>query len=123
MGQPNEEFGNSDVNALIAHLRQRLGHELDGSHRQNRIHCWNLLRKWKKDYPDQDCVAALKLVIDEGLKDPFYGPKLTEFSFVYRHSQKLANLIRGSLAKKGSVVDLFVASRREGPGPDPSEGD
>jgi hypothetical protein len=125
MGQPADEpvtFGNPKVNALIGHLKQRLGHGLDGSHRQNRTNCWNLIRKWEKDYPDQDCVAALKLVIDAGLQDPYHKQRLTEFGYLYRNSQKIANLIRGSLAKKGSVVDEYLARRREGAGPDPSEG-
>ena len=117
MGQTDEEpvtFGNPRVNALIAHLKERLGHGLDGSARHNRNNCWNLIKRWEKDYPEQDVVEALKLVIDAGLEDPYHRQRLTEFGYLFRNSQKIANLIRGRLAKKGSVVDEYLARRREG---------
>lgn len=97
MGQEDEPkvgYGNADINDLIAHLRQEIGHGLDGSPQKNRRYAWLLLNKWKKEYPNENVVEALKAVISVGVADQFYGPRITDFTWLYYNIEKVANLIR-----------------------------
>ena len=114
MGQTDEpkvEYGNAEINDLISHLKHGLGHGLDGSPQKNRRYAWLLLNKWKKEYPNENVVEALKMVITVGLADHFHGPRITDFAYLYYHGEKVANLIRRP--KSQQPVDKLSAALKK----------
>ena len=89
-----ESYGNAEVNELVDFLRARLEASLDGTQKGNRQHCWNLIRKFKKDYPHRDPIESIKLLINYGLQDDFHSKNITNFGYLYRNTQKIIQAVK-----------------------------
>lgn len=82
--------GSSDINECVKYLEQKIGASLDGTVKENRQYCYNLLRKMKKDYPESDPVDNIKLLIETALKDKFHSKNSTGFKYLYYNTQKIS---------------------------------
>lgn len=85
-----KEYGNSDINICIGYLKEKLGSSLDGSEKENRQYCYNLLRKLKKDYPEVKEIDSVKLLIDTAHQDKFHATQATGFKYLFYNTQKIA---------------------------------
>ncbi len=101
-----------EVEKCISYLKEFLGGTLDGTILENRQYCFLLLGKLKKDFPKEDPVVLIKLLIVKGIeKDPFIGKNITNFKYLYYNTQKvilsikLADLI-AQKNKKGGCANL-----------------
>lgn len=83
-------YGNSSINECISYLENKIGGSLDGSVKENRQYCYNLLRKLKKDYPDINEVENVKLLIDTAYQDRFHSRNITGFKYLYYNTQRIA---------------------------------
>ena len=88
---------NPQILELKNYLIEKIG-TLDGNQKENSQYCFNLIRKMKKDYPDHDPVASIKLLIDKGLQDEFHSKNLTSFKYLYYHTKQII----GAIIKKKS---------------------
>lgn len=91
------------VSDLIDYFKEKLGTSLDGTVKDNRQYCYNLVRKIKKDYPDKDPVKAIKVLIDVGLKDDFHAKNTTGFKYIYYNTQKIISSYQ-SRSKSNLVI-------------------
>jgi hypothetical protein len=82
--------GSSDINECVDFLKQKIGASLDGTVKENRQYCYNLLRKMKKDYPETDPVENIKLLIETAIKDKFHSKNATGFKYLYYNTQKIS---------------------------------
>jgi len=89
-----ENKSDNRINELINYLETKLEHKLDGSVKSNRYACFNLLRRFDKQYNKDQSVDNIKLLIDLGLSDSFHSQNITNFSYIFRHAQQIANLYR-----------------------------
>jgi hypothetical protein len=90
-------YGNPDINILIETLKKELGGSPDGTVKENRQFANLLLKKFKKDYPDKNPVELIQFVIQAGLKDSFHCKNLTSFKYLYYHSQKIIQSVKGRI--------------------------
>jgi hypothetical protein len=88
IGEPAQR-GNSDINECINYLEQKIGASLDGTVKENRQYCYNLLRKMKKDYPGLNPVDNIKLLIEAAIVDKFHSKNATGFKYLYYNTQKI----------------------------------
>lgn len=89
-----ETYGNTDINTCISYLQEKLGTSLDGSVKENRQYCYNLLRKMKKDSPNTSEVDQVKMLIDVALQDKFHSRNTTGFKYLFYNTQKIAQSTR-----------------------------
>lgn len=94
--------GNQDVNELTAYLQEKMGKTLDGTIKDNRRYCYNLIRKIKKDYPDKDPIKAIKVLIDLALADDFHSINATSFKYIYYNTQKIITLYQQKNKKEST---------------------
>lgn len=87
------KFGNSDINLLIAYMKEKLGLPiLDETEKTNRRYCWLAIKKFGG-------VDKVKLIIDAIVVSPFWSTKVTSFKTLY---YKAINII-SSVKQKGVV--------------------
>lgn len=85
-----QEYGNTDINECTKYLQEKLGASLDGSVKENRQYCYNLLRKMKKDFPSVSEVDNVKMLIDTAMQDKFHSKNATSFKYLYYNVQRIA---------------------------------
>ena len=83
-------YGNGDINTCIEYFQKKLGASLDGSVKENRRYCYNLIRKMKKDYPDIAPVEQVKMLIDLAMQDRFHSKNATSFKYLFYNTQRIA---------------------------------
>jgi len=88
IGEPVQR-GNSDINECMNYLQEKIGASLDGTIKENRQYCYNLLRKMKKDYPESSPVGNIKLLIETALTDKFHSRNTTGFKYLFYNTQKI----------------------------------
>lgn len=88
-------YGNEDINTIYAFLRDELGGSPDGSQKENRRFAHLLLTRFKKDYPDKEPVELVKFLIEAGLKDSFHGKNITNFKYLFYHTQQIIQSVKG----------------------------
>jgi len=89
IGKKPNSYGNEDINICISYLKQKISADLDGSVKENRRYCYNLLRKLKKQYPDTEAVDNIKLLIDIGVQDRFHRKNITSFKYLFYNAQRI----------------------------------
>lgn len=89
IGKKPNSYGNEDINTCISYLKQKISADLDGSVKENRRYCYNLLRKLKKQYPDTEAVDNIKLLIDIGVQDRFHRKNITSFKYLFYNAQRI----------------------------------
>ncbi len=99
----NTSQGSQDINILTDYLKEKKGKTLDGTIKDNRNYCYNLIRKIKKDYPDKDPVKAIKALIDLALSDEFHSGNATGFKYIYYNTQKIISSYQ-SKSKSNLVI-------------------
>lgn len=80
-----------DINECIDYLTEKVG-SLDGTQKENRFACNNLLKKLVKMYPEHDGVLTTKGLIGLALNDSFHKKNTTSFAYLLKHTQKIINL-------------------------------
>ena len=103
-----QTYGNGDINVCTQYLRDRLGSSLDGSVKENRLYCYNLLRKMKKDYPDVEPVVQVKMLIDLAMQDKFHRKNATGFKYLYYNAQRIAQSFKGDYGIGEDNSDIQV---------------
>lgn len=101
-----EAYGNSDINTCISYLQEKLESSLDGSAKENRQYCYNLLRKMKKDFPNTNEVEQVKLLIDVALQDKFHSRNTTGFKYLYYNTQRIAQSFKGDFGVGERYSDI-----------------
>lgn len=96
--------GSSDINECVKYLEQKIGASLDGTVKENRQYCYNLLRKMKKDYPESDPVDNIKLLIETALKDKFHSKNSTGFKYLYYNTQKISASFKKNKGNSVAVI-------------------
>ncbi len=86
---PPVSYGNEDINKVISFLKEKLGGTPDGSQKENRMYASNLLKRIKKDYPDQSAPDVVCQMIELGLQDSFHAKNLTSFKYLFYNAQKI----------------------------------
>lgn len=78
-------YGNEDVNFLISLLKEKNHGLIDGSDKENRRDCWNLLRSLGyKDNP-QKAKNGVRVIIEFAVASDFHSKNATSFRYLYRH--------------------------------------
>lgn len=117
---PKKEYGKTEVNEVVNYLTEKLGVTLDGTVKVNRNMANHLINKIKKDYPNKDPVANIKILIDKGLKDNFHGKNITGFQYIYNNLNKIINSIKNETGNsKSKNVDpddmqAYLKQRQQG---------
>jgi phage replication O-like protein O len=93
-----------DISELIDFLTETVGGQLDGTAQSNRQYCYNLIRRFKKAYPDLDPVAQIKLLITVAQDDPFHSKNLTSFQYLFYNYVKI---IKQKSSQMNSVVEII----------------
>ena len=68
----NNPFGDPEINAITKHLEETIGCTLDGTKGRNRQYSSHLLKRFKKDYPQNDAVTLIKDLITRGYEVEFH---------------------------------------------------
>jgi predicted transcriptional regulator len=87
LGKPDPR--NPDVTEIVSYMEKTLGHKLDDTETWNRRYAFNLIRKLKQEYPQQDPVQAAKVLIDVGSRDKFHSKNVTTVKYVYQNMHKI----------------------------------
>jgi hypothetical protein len=95
----SSSYGNKDINTCIEYLKEKVGGQLDGTQKENRQYCYNLIRKVKKGYPELDPIEQIQMIIDVAVKDKFHSQNATGFKYLYYNFVKIAKSYN---AKKNS---------------------
>ena len=103
-----QTYGNADINTCIQYLQEKLGASLDGSVKENRQYCYNLLRKMKKDYPNVEPVEQVKMLIDIAMQDRFHRRNVTGFKYLYYNTQRIAQSFKGDYGIGENNSDIQV---------------
>jgi hypothetical protein len=107
---PKKEYGKPEINEIIEYLKEKLGGlTLDKTVKVNRQFANHLINKIKKDYPDKHTVQSIKVVIDQGLKDKFHGPKMTNFQYIYNNLNTIINSLKNGKATGQITADDMSA--------------
>lgn len=96
--------GNSDINECVSYLQNKLGTSLDGTVKENRQYCYNLLRKMRKDYPESSPVDNVKLLIETALRDKFHSRNSTGFKYLYYNTQKISASFKKNKGNSVAVI-------------------
>ena len=110
IGKKPNSYGNEDINTCISYLKERIDAELDGSDKENRRYCYNLLRKLKKQYPDTEAVDNMKLLIDIGLQDRFHRKNITSFKYLFYNAQRIIQSYKSDYGIGEANSDIQVIS-------------
>ncbi len=102
--QPPEEekvYGDPEVNRVMEIIKERTGLPAV-SGKKNRIHAKNLLKTFKKNYPEMDPVAHFEKLIDLTLKidDKYHTPKANDLEYLYYHWQEIVTVAKQKYKKK-----------------------
>lgn len=102
-------YGNQEINICIMYLQEKLGASLDGSIKENRQYCYNLLRKMKKDYPNIEPVIQVKMLIDVAIQDKFHSQNATGFKYLFYNTQRIAQSFKGDygIGEKNSDIQVI----------------
>jgi len=103
-----ESFGNQDINTSINYLKEKLNSSLDGTEKENRQYCYNLLRKLKKDYPEVEPVDSIKLLIDTAFQDKFHSRNSTGFKYLFYNTQKIAQSFKKDYGIGSNNSDIQI---------------
>lgn len=103
IGEPVQR-GNSDINECVSYLQNKLGTSLDGTVKENRQYCYNLLRKMGKDYPESSPVDNVKLLIETALRDKFHSRNATGFKYLYYNTQKISASFKKNKGNSVAVI-------------------
>ena len=106
--EKQEPYGNQDINICIKYLQDKIGASLDGSVRENRQYCFNLLRKVKKDYPKTEPVDQIKMLIDVAMQDRFHCKNVTGFKYLYYNTQRIAQSFKSDYGIGSNNSDIQV---------------
>ena len=101
IGKPSH--GSNDINSCIEYLKEKVGGQLDGTQKDNRQYCYNLIRKVKKGFPELDPVEQVKIVIDIATTDAFHSRNATSFKYIYYNFVKIVKQAKESTNK---VVEI-----------------
>jgi hypothetical protein len=101
-------YGNTDINVCLDYLKEKLGASLDGTEKENRQYCYNLLRKLKKDYPDINAVDSMRLLIDTAYQDKFHSTQATGFKYLFYNTQKIAQSFKRDYGIGNNNSDIQV---------------
>lgn len=99
--------GNEDINTCTEYLTQKLGTALDGTLKENRQYCYNLLRKVKKEYPDANPVDNVKLLIDVAMQDRFHSRNATGFKYLFYNMARISQSFKSEYGV-GDKSDIDV---------------
>jgi len=110
IGKKPNSYGNEDINTCISYLKEKIDAELDGSDKENRRYCYNLLRKLKKQYPDTEAIDNMKLLIDIGLQDRFHRKNITSFKYLFYNAQRIIQSYKSDYGIGEANSDIQVIS-------------
>lgn len=99
-------YGNEDINSIIFFLQEKLGGTLDDTQKQNRHFAYLLINKMKKDYPDKEPTNLIKTLIKAGLQDDFHSKNITNFKYLYYHTQKIIQSIKNKIKKGSKLIEI-----------------
>lgn len=73
------------------------------SGKKTRIHAANLLKTFRKNYPDINPVDHFEKLIDITLKidDKYHTPKANDLEYLYYHWQEIVTVAKQKYKKKG----------------------
>lgn len=106
--ETKKKFGNTDINECMKYLQDKIGASLDGSVKENRQYCYNLIRKMKKDYPDTEPVDQIKMLIDVAMQDKFHSKNITGFRYLYYNTQRIAQSFKSDYGISSNNSDIEV---------------
>jgi hypothetical protein len=101
-------YGSTDINACVSYLEEKLGASLDGSVKENRRYCYNLLRKMKKDFPGVNEVDQVKMLIDTALQDRFHSKNTTSFKYLFYNTQRIAQSFKNDYGIGSNNSDMII---------------
>ncbi len=106
--EKKEGYGNGDINTCIEYFQKKLGASLDGSVKENRRYCYNLIRKMKKDYPDIAPVEQVKMLIDLAMQDRFHSKNATSFKYLFYNVQRIAQSFKSDygIGDKSDIEEI-----------------
>jgi len=101
-------YGNKDINTCIEYFQKKLGASLDGSVKENRRYCYNLIRKMKKDYPDIEPTQQIKVLIDLAMQDKFHSKNATSFKYLFYNVQRIAQSFKSDygIGDKSDIEEI-----------------
>lgn len=101
--EEKKQYGKPEINKLIDYLKEKAEIAvLDGAQKENRNFCQHLINKIGKEKPNLSAVDGVKLLIDYGLKDKFHSKNITNFKYLYNHSNSIIKSIKQN---NGQVKD------------------
>ncbi len=100
------------INRLIAYLKEANDGMMDRSVTYNRRDCNTMLSRMAKLFPNFDPEESLKRLIDAGKRDPFHGPKLTNFNYLVKYGVAVINEAKRAKAN-GTVSDRSALDRKK----------
>jgi len=106
--EKKQTYGSTDINVCTQYLQEKLGASLDGSVKENRQYCYNLLRKMKKDYPSTTPVDQIKMLIDVAMQDKFHSKNVTGFKYLYYNTQRIAQSFKSDYGIGSNNSDIQV---------------
>lgn len=101
--EPQPSYGREDINQSINLLKEKLGGSPDGSIADNRRFAKLLLDRLRKDYPQQEPVELVGLLLEAGMRDSFHSKNLTSFKYLYYNAQKIVQSVK---VKKNNTLIL-----------------
>lgn len=94
------------INELVAYLISAMG-ERPTKQAAQRRGCWNLLHRMEADYPGQDPVKKIKLLIDAAMGSDFHKKTITGFPYLYSNLLSIRKEWREKNAKKDRFTETI----------------
>ena len=86
--------GREDINQVIVLFKETLGGSPDDTVSANRRYAKLLIDKLKKDYPTENTLNQIKLLLKVGTEDSFHGRNLTSVRYLYYNLQKIIQTVK-----------------------------
>lgn len=90
----SSSYGREDINDVIVLFRETLEGSPDGSVQENRRFAKLLLDRLKKDYPNEDPVRLIEILLKVGISDSFHSRNLTSVKYLYYNMQKIIQVAK-----------------------------
>jgi len=88
-----------EISEIINYYEEKIGSKLDGTIKDNRFYCSNLIKKMRKEYPDKDALAGIKAIIEVGIKDRFHSKNMTNIKYIFYNLQKIIKSYQAGKSK------------------------
>ncbi len=102
-GSTSYKYGNEDINECMEYLKEKVGGQLDGTEKENRRYCYNLLRKIKKGYPQLDPVQQVKILINIATNDKFHSKNTTSFKYLFYN---FVRIVKQAQEARSEVIEI-----------------